>query len=750
MTELVSSAQHNLSLSRHTYPDPFLDWASTVLPKDYQRLLNLCRVFAMTHPQVAPIVRKLAQYVLTYFIVRPRHASQADSFALSPADKQFWLELFNDQLDMMSLSEGVALDFMTYGCAYVSTTRPFQRLYICKGCGQSFDAKQKKVKYKILGKKLSATCPSCNEQHPFEAKDVPLNVAKEISVVRYAPQDVSMHRNPLTGKKRFELSPPAEIKRAVRETPIKRDIIDETPWIYIEAVLEQRKIMFPEGALIHVLEPAPSGGEFDAGMPKILPALKTVFLDQLYRKADESAALERTLPARFVYPQPTSGSPLQMISLAKLTRFLTVAIRRWRQDKNQIMTSPFPLGVTEIGNDAQNYNTAPMRQQLVREIVGSLGVPEGFLVDGMTWSGGSVQLQMLENSLAPLTRALQRIHDFVVTEVCAMTGKIPVRVSLKPFRLINDAQQMQVMSTLVDRMVISEEELLSRLDMDWDEQHAKVTREQLAKQRLQSRLGTLEVQTMLHSAPIQAQGQAVGEGATQLVQAVGKRNDQVGAHLVGAASFSQMKAEQDQADMQEAEQQQQSAQAQQQLAEQQQQASVQLNMARAQREQAEAGKYTEHASIYNDARAMRAQEAASQLVSSYVNQYAQLDAAGQLQLMTELEQRAPQLANQVTAEIVRRLNMNGLPSPEYGEEDEVSMTLARLRESSGGPDQLAGKIFMLEPAMRAAVIQLLLQVDPQMGTVVTKALVQNMRPVNRPAARPTPEAKPLNPVMPPR
>ncbi|NIP67377.1 hypothetical protein GWM83_02755, partial [Candidatus Bathyarchaeota archaeon] len=243
-------------------------------------------------------------------------------------------------------------------------------------------------------------------------------------------------------------------------------------------------------------------------MPIIMAALKDAYLNQIYKKADETVANERTVPARFVFPQATSNDPFRTISLSKFSSFIGRSIRRYRHDKNAIMPSPFPVGVAEIGGDAQRLFTANVRELTIKEIIGSTGVPEGFLGDGMTWSGGSVQLRMLENMIMSYLRSLNRLLTFVVKETAKITELPEVEVRFKPFRMADDVQMLQMLLQLAQMKQVSFKEILDRMDLDWDEQHEVVKDETEKTQAVMVQEALTEVKAGLESVKWQVEQQS--------------------------------------------------------------------------------------------------------------------------------------------------------------------------------------------------------------------------------------------------
>jgi hypothetical protein len=741
-SESRSLGPSSLALARQHYPDPFLDFASTQLPKSYQKLLEMCRVVAMTHPQIAPILRKYARYPLTHIIFKE---------TLSESIKSWWQDVLNNDLRIISFMESVGLDLFTYGAAYVTSARPFLRAYVCKLCGFAHEANVHQLKYEIRGKdRFVAKCMQCKKVTDLHVKDIPLHTTKRMSLVRLSPMEVTPKRNPVTGHAVYYSSPPAMLKRALRNINPDRDMIDTTPVTFIMAALNAQKIKWKDGTILHLMEPAPSGVDYHQGMPRLLPALKTIYLDQLYRKSDESAALERTLPARFVYPQPTAANPFKTISLAQFHRFIARSLKRWRQDKNAVMTSPFPIGVAEIGNDAAQYNTTPMRQQGIKEIVNALGAPEGFFGE-MTWSGGSVQLRMMENDIMTYVRALQDLIHFAIEEVSAVTGVPTVKASLKPFKSIDDVQQQQMLMSLAQQEHVPYEDVLDSLGKDWDDCHKRVRREKELMGDLRIQDMMLESKALLGITSLQQVNQTRAQGWVELDKQQRDTSMQAGAHLTREQTAGQVEQQAEQSEQAQATEQQRIEEKQRKLEERLMMAKIKKEEAKAERDKSESGKLDQHATYYGDQKELRDDQYRGKAVSMYADNIEAQPAARKHKLLQELEQGAPTMHALVVSELEERASRRQAGGGStQGQEPSADVTniLTQLRGSSSSPQDLANKILMQEPHNRQGLIDALVKSDPVLANKVLRRY-SDIAGAER-KSRQTPPVRPQPEQLPPR
>lgn len=735
---------NNIGLGRHGYPDPFLDFASTQLPKSYSKMLELCRVFGHTHPQIAPVIKKLAQYPIT--------SVKVETHDSTPANEERWKNILENNIDIYGFCEKMGLDYHGYGVAYAIFHSPFYRVYTCtkEGCKHSHPASEKKLKYELVGKSFVGRCDKCKTKVKLKAEDIHFDGAEHCSLVRLYPGDVTVAENELTGHKTYYYSPPASLKKALRGNKINRDVIDSTPIQYIEAVLSKVKIQFKPGRVLEISEATMSGSTDMARLPRTLPALKSAYLDQLYRKADESGALERTLPARFVYPQPTSHSPIAMANLGRFTSFLNTSMKKWRYDKNAIIAVPFPIGVSELGNDAHQYNTTPMRNLVRQEIIGSMGAPEGFLSDGMTWSGGSVQLRMLENSMKPYCRGLDRLLVFAASNIAKVLQISECKVKMLPFKMADDMQMLQIKTSLAQQGIIDWQSVLSDLDIVFEEaqQRRKEEEKILGSVKLQQTLSELSI--ALQQGVTSGSQAAAQESGTQIEGDMTTRRMALSQSLVGLGNANELTEQMSSQSQQEQQQEQEQQQRQQELMIAKEEASIGKLQAETRRSLSDAGKLDEHADYYEAEKQERGKLRAGDDIMEEATRILRSPAARRRELIGALyEASDPQFARAVEQQMIDMQLGVPMEATEAGRGGTSPMVqLSELRQKSSSPQALAESIMMQRPNERMTLLNELMQEDQRLGIMVSKILHEKMG-LGSPQAPQAPKANQDNPVRPP-
>lgn len=485
---------------RQAYEDPFLDMASMRLPKSWRKLQELCQIFAMTHPQIGPVIWRLSEYPITNIV----YTGDAEAVRQHK-------DVLENEISILDCAIEWGLDYNSGGNCFVTVQFPFVRFYRCFQCQGMWPAKD--IKYKFDGNKFMAPCPTCKAEKRFDAVDQYIRRAKGIRVVRLEPQLMTLKYNSITGQTFYFYDIPLSTKTAVQRGD--RDIIDSTPTSFLKCIIANTKLRVKR--VFHFKRPTISGREMQWGLPLVLPALKDAYLNQIYKKADEQIALEHTVPLRIMFPEPGTQDPLAKIALGSFKGFMEQNIRYWRRDKNAILLAPLPVGVKVVGGDTSQYQTVQARQFVVEEILGAMLVTKGFVMGGEQWSAASIHQRTLENSFMNYLRRLDRCLQWVDDEVSAYLKLPTCSVAMKPFKKVDDIQLMQLIIQLAREKKVSWNEVMARMDLDQNVQLDQIEREteRYLKIMIQELIGQAEAGAK--GAVIQAAATSEAEGVQQML-----------------------------------------------------------------------------------------------------------------------------------------------------------------------------------------------------------------------------------------
>jgi hypothetical protein len=689
-------------LDRHTYEDPFLDMAATKLPKSFKKLLELCQIFAMTHPQISPIIQRLAEYPITSLVYKGD----------DEAERQH-KDLFEKHLRILEKMVEWGLDYYAYGNCFVSISFPFVRLYRCLTCENDVQARE--LQYRYLGGRFEGMCKTCKRETQFKPIDQYVKDKSDINIFRLEPQLVTPKYNRVTGKYLYYYDIPPDIKRSVSTGD--RDVIDGTPVEYLNCIRLKRKMKLDR--VFHFKRPTLSGRDMQWGFPLVLPALKDAYLNQIYKKADEQIALEHSVPLRVLYPEPRTQDPMQKLALGNFKSFMARNIRYWRQDKNAIITSPMPIGITNIGGDANAYSTIQARIKVIDEIMGAMMVTRGFVMGGENWSSASISQRVMENSFMNYLRRMDACLQWVRDEIAAFLEMPPCAVSMKPFKKVDDVQMLQLILQLAREKKVSWEEALSRMDLDSKEELKIIETETVGYTNVM--LQELLAQNEANAKAIVSQtiAQQEAEGLQQIDQNRTSRSEAILAEVKGTATKDEMAESQQEQSAAAAEQ----------------DPNTQAVQARASRDSAQAEKDTALAQKYQGGGGEEEQQQQPQQqamvdvdlgkqIALWAGELLSAKPAEQKQLLQALHNDNPEIASAVV-EVAKELE-GGMRQPAEGEAMSRSQSpqamLKALLTDAKSPEELAQKMQMIEPRQQNQVLMALSKTNPRLFNQVMSAI----------------------------
>lgn len=496
-------AHETVNIQRTRYDDPFFDQASSLLPKSIKKLLEACQTWALTNSTIAPLIRAAAEYPITSLVYTHK----------DEANKEIWKTILEDKIGIYEALFEIGLDHLTYGNAFVTISFPFIRFLKCYSCNQEFPGSS--IKYEFRGYEFEGTCPSCKQSVQFGARDefTPKPDGSGIRVVRLEPQLITPKYNRVTGETFYYYDIPRDIIRAVEAGD--KEILDGLPIEYIETVKTKKK--FKLLRIYHFKNPTISGRDMQWGFPSMLPSLKDLYLNQVYRKAEEMIGLEYAVPLRVLFPSMTTQDPLQKVSMQRFVTFMERSIRFWRRDKNAIITSPVPVSVTTIGAPT-TYNNAPMRAKILEEAIGGMGFNSDWLTGQARYSSANVSLRIKENQFLSYARRIDRCLQWLCDEIKSFLSLPSCTIHMRPFKMADDVQMLQMLFSLAQMNKISWNTFLSRLDIKYADEMPVIMTEARDTGQHQGETQKALLEASLSQAAAQVEQEAIQGGYKQIME----------------------------------------------------------------------------------------------------------------------------------------------------------------------------------------------------------------------------------------
>jgi hypothetical protein len=485
------TGSHSYGLS---YPSPFFDVAQTYLPDTIRRLFRWCRYFFLTNPTISAVINKMAEYPITDVVVEHRSSTLVNQ----------WEEFLEETLQLRKFLLDLGLYYYAYGNAMVSIQYPFTKYLKCKDCGTWTSIRDATYRFHTHRFILNP-CPHCGTSGEAEAKDVQIKSPRDIKLVIWNPEDITVVHNDITGDDSYFFRVPRSVKNDIMLG--KPHVIETMPQIVIDAVRQQKQLRLYKSNFFHMRRPSMLTGTKDAGMgiPMLLPVLKDSFLLQVLKKSNEAVALERIYPLSIIFPQAGSATsdPYGTIDLTKWRDHVQAEINRWRRDRAYVPIMPLPLGHQVIGGDGRGLLTFQEMQMLNDHIIAGMQVPREFIQGGLSWSGSNVSMRMLENHFLRYVSDLTvLLRHFIVANVSTYLGWPEPSVRFRPFKMADDLQRKALLFQYNQAQKVSDTTLLQDADLSPEKEDELLQKE--AARRLEA-----VKKTQLAQAEVQGEAQVV-------------------------------------------------------------------------------------------------------------------------------------------------------------------------------------------------------------------------------------------------
>jgi len=472
--------------------EKFFDPLAFYMPKSLKEVLRYCRYFYQTNHVVSAIVYKLAEYPITDLIY------DCDD----PKLKEVYQHILEDEMEIKRFLIEVGLDYFVYGNAFVTVLVPFKRFFKCKKCESVLEPKVESGRrnWRIANKTLFMYCPK-DKDVPVEVVDVPTK-SDDFRLARWDPIQITIEYSELCQKAKVYYNIPKDEARKVHTDP---EFLKTVRKPFLDAIIEGKDAVLFEEDKLYVLQRPSISHEFKGwGLPPLVHVLQLLFYIQMLRRAQFAVAEDRLLNFRYLYP-PTEYVLQSGPFSANLSTWKTQveeALSRWREDPNHMPIFPVPIAYGSISGEGKSLMLFPEMEQLVNELIVGLQVPREFLIGGLTWSGSSVSLRMLENHYINYRSYLSRLLNHIVSTISVVKDIPPIRVRFRPFRMADDVQRQQIKLQLSSMGKISDSTLLAEFDLDFETELRKKVKD--AKEEMKAQLDLQSFQQEL-SEPVPPQ-----------------------------------------------------------------------------------------------------------------------------------------------------------------------------------------------------------------------------------------------------
>ncbi len=516
---------------RRGLPNPMFDFLSGFMPRSLKDLFRWCEYLYFNNSNIYIGLQKQADYIITDVTY--------ETVKLDLKEK--YKELFNKHLHINSLLKAIQMDKSIYGNVVISINQAIDRMYYCKSCDTKIflkHADSEDFKYHWQKCLVDFTCPvvKCDKRHSVhidDFDDIPRRTMDAIRVIRWDIKLIDIEYNYITGEQRFWYKIPQIIRDSIKASnPL---FITNMPAEFLKTVSDPKKsFLLPEENVLHLKNPAPAGIEGAFGLPKLTASLKKHYYAAVLRRANEAIAQGYIVPLRILSPQQTNSAanPISTISGAKWAGRLSRAFKQHRHDPLHVHIAPVGVSVTQIGGQGRALMTLGEINQAEEDIIASIGLFKEFIYGGLSWTGSSATLRMLENTLEPERADLIRTINWLSHQSAKCLKWEKIEHDMTPFKFIDDVQQKSLeINVSQSTGHLSTRSIAEMFGRDLDKERERTMEDTLAQSRMEKTLNN-KMTEMENSLAQAAQSEAASNSATGLnydQQAVYAQAEQIAA-----------------------------------------------------------------------------------------------------------------------------------------------------------------------------------------------------------------------------
>lgn len=482
-----SLTQWNIGRARlANFPSPFLDYASTQIPKDVEGIWEWCTYFAICNPLVNAALARKSSYPVTNLVVQHTSEDVADS----------WTTLLDRGMNINDARLLFNMDLNTYGRAAYSVFPPFRKYMACKECQKTYLAEAIKFRINPRSRSFQIACPRCRTWTDAIAHDLVLAAPYGFTLRRWSPQELMYQERGFLNKEHYFVKPATWFRNSVKRG--NRSDILSTPQEVINAVLRDEAIQIRKDRIFVRIEEGaimPADTRRSAWrFGSLASVLKDAYHLQIAYKNEEVNLVTQMIPFRGISPAQT-GNPAQDV-------FQTGAYPEWesrvKEEYSKFIQDPGYLAVMPVPMQNFQTQTAPSPMlpkdpvyQRLSNVLAGIRVPQSIVVEGAPWSGAVPNLKLFEQDCKKNQKIQTDFLEFIIDEVRRFLKWPLPEVSLGTMMSVDAIQRIGAYSGLVsagslDRKTLHEdvlgvdhETVEKRLDEESDRQRQR----QLADER---------------------------------------------------------------------------------------------------------------------------------------------------------------------------------------------------------------------------------------------------------------------------
>lgn len=467
--------------NRHhaAFPDPYLDYASTQMPRSIYDVFRWAEFLWLTYG----VYRMAAQRVVRYFLTK------VELLDISDEEKEKYEDFLDNDLKIMSVLATAGDNYQCYGQDFLSMYVPFRRYLRCPYC--SAEKLAKDVNYKFEQGNFKGKCwnSKCGKTGTFQRVDRRSVGQDKLRIIHWKPQQMRLVYHEVTGKTEYfwEISGP--FKHYI-ETG-NRFYLENTPWEIIDAVLKKELFKFDDDVIYHLKEETLAGLNTQGwGIPMIMSNFRQVWYIQVLKRYNQAIALDYIIPLRTITPLPGTSreaDPVLHMNLNSFTSKVMGILKTHRMDPTTIHTLPFPIKMDMMGAEAKNLAPVDLMDKATDEFLNSQGVPAELYRGSLQMQVAPVAIRLFERTWVHFLTELNGLLNWILTRVADLQNWEKVKGRLQPPTLADVLEDRQVRLQLAQGNQISKQTAYAPLGINIRDEIKNMMDEEAYLQEIQQK-----------------------------------------------------------------------------------------------------------------------------------------------------------------------------------------------------------------------------------------------------------------------
>lgn len=458
------------------FPDPFLDYASTQMPRSLYDVLRWCEYYYLT----CGVYRQAMSRVVRYFLTSVVLTDASDD------EEQKYNDYLNKDLNIMKVLALAGDDFMCYGNHFASIRVPFRRYLKCPKCNA--ERPIDKIKYswdrfKFKGKCLTQNCTYEGVLNRVDRRSIETD---KLKVIRWSPHEIKIMYHPIQDTSTYLWDIPGWFRTQIKKG--NTYYLESTPWEIIETIKDgdDKLFGFNDGVLYHMKEDTVSGmHQFGWGIPRILGNFKQAWYLQVLKRYNEAIALDYIIPFRVVTPKPgtsKAADPLLHMNLSSFQNNVMGMFRAHRQDPTTLHALPFPVDFTLLGAEGRTLAPTDLLDKGTDEFLNAQGVPAEMYRGTLQWQVMPAALRLFDRTWVHYVNELNTFLGFICKRTSELQNWENLEAKLEPVTIADSMEDKQVRLQLAASQAISQQTALTPFGVNFRDEVKKQMQEELYKQ----------------------------------------------------------------------------------------------------------------------------------------------------------------------------------------------------------------------------------------------------------------------------